>query len=144
MPSPLPKPVADYFAASNASDFLRLEHCFAENAVVRDEGREHCGPKAIAAWHAQTQQDSRYQTEILGHHGQALLLTQRLDPGADPYVVALARQIADGQRTELGMLLGWLRLAGAPVTGERPMAWMPAPGGHDHAAAAAPHEAKDA
>lgn len=70
MPSPLPKPVADYFAASNASDFSRLERCFAENAVVRDEGREYHGPKAIAAWHAQTQQDYRYQTEILGHHGQ--------------------------------------------------------------------------
>ncbi|MGW5319061.1 DUF305 domain-containing protein [Nocardia thailandica] len=76
--------------------------------------------------------------DMVAHHGQALLLTQRLDPGADPYVVALASQIADGQRTELGMLLGWLRLAGAPVTGERPMAWMPAPGGHDHAAATLP------
>lgn len=69
MPSPLPKPVADYFAASNASDFLRLERCFAPNAVVRDEGRDHCGPKAIAVWHAQTKKDYRYKTEILGHHG---------------------------------------------------------------------------
>lgn len=70
MPSPLPKTVADYFAASNASDFLRLEHCFAENAVVRDEDREHRGPKAIADWHAQTKQDYHYRTEVLGHHAQ--------------------------------------------------------------------------
>ena len=69
MPSPLPKTVADYFAASNAWDFLRLERCFAQNAVVRDEGREHCGPKAIADWHAQTKRQYRYQTEVLGHHG---------------------------------------------------------------------------
>ena len=69
MPSPLPKPVADYFAASNASDFLRLKRCFAENAVVRDEAREHRGPKAIADWHAQTKRQYRYQTEVLGHHG---------------------------------------------------------------------------
>lgn len=74
--------------------------------------------------------------DMVAHHNQALLLTQRLDPAADPYVVSLARQIADSQRTELGMLLGWLRLAGASVTNPHPMAWMPATGGHDHAAAA--------
>ena len=80
MPIPLSKPLVDYFAASNASNFSRLERCFAEYAVVRDEGREHCGPKAIAAWHAQTQQDSRYQTKILGHHsqGNAVTVTTRV------------------------------------------------------------------
>ncbi|MFD6399242.1 DUF305 domain-containing protein [Nocardia sp. NPDC060249] len=63
--------------------------------------------------------------DMVAHHGQALVLTQRLDADADPLVVGLARQIADSQRTELGMLLGWLRLAGAPVVNPRRMAWMP-------------------
>lgn len=74
--------------------------------------------------------------DMVAHHGQALVLTQRLDPAADPFVVGLARQIADSQRTELGMLLGWLRLAGAPVVNSRQMAWMPdAEAGHRHSAA---------
>lgn len=63
--------------------------------------------------------------DMVAHHSQALLLTQRLDADADPFVVGLARQIADSQRIELGMLLGWLRLAGAPVTNPRQMAWLP-------------------
>ncbi|MDO3646961.1 DUF305 domain-containing protein [Nocardia mangyaensis] len=63
--------------------------------------------------------------DMVAHHGQALLLTERLDADADPIVVGVARQIADSQRTELGMLLGWLRLAGAPVANARPMGWMP-------------------
>ncbi|WP_181696045.1 DUF305 domain-containing protein [Nocardia sp. GTS18] len=63
--------------------------------------------------------------DMLAHHTQAMLLTQRLDTGADPFVVGLARQIADEQRTESGMFLGWLRLADAPVTNDRAMAWLP-------------------
>ena len=70
MPSPLPNPVADYFEASNASDHTGLERCFDENALVYDEGREHRGPKAIAAWHAQTKRQYHYRTEVLGHHAQ--------------------------------------------------------------------------
>lgn len=62
--------------------------------------------------------------DMVAHHSQALVLVQRLDPGAGPGVLALAGQIADTQRTELGMLLGWLRLAGAPVTNAEPMSWM--------------------
>ena len=73
--------------------------------------------------------------DMVAHHGQALVLTQRLDPAADPFVVGLARQIADSQRTELGMLLGWLRLAGAPVVNPRQMAWLPdTAAGHRHSA----------
>lgn len=73
--------------------------------------------------------------DMVAHHGQALLLAQRLHADADPFVIGLARQITDSQRTELGMLLGWLRLAGAPVVNERPMAWMPdSEDGHRHSA----------
>ncbi|MFF2084700.1 DUF305 domain-containing protein [Nocardia sp. NPDC058176] len=74
--------------------------------------------------------------DMVAHHGQALMLVQRLDRDADPAVVALAGQIADTQRTELGMLLGWLRLAGAPVTNATPMSWMPT--GHAHTGSTVP------
>ncbi|BAH77279.1 nuclear transport factor 2 family protein [Solidesulfovibrio magneticus] len=83
MPSPLPQPVADYFAASNASDLLRLERCFADNAVVRDEGREHHGPKAIADWHAQTKQQYRYKTEVLDSRGHSDAVTVKTRVAGD-------------------------------------------------------------
>lgn len=68
------------------------------------------------------------------HHHQALIMVQRLDPGADPAVLGLARQIDDTQRSEIGMLLGWLRMAGAPPSNPEPMAWMPGQAHGQHAA----------
>lgn len=64
--------------------------------------------------------------DMAAHHQQALLMAQRLDPDADPGIVALARQIRDTQSVEIGMLLGWLRLADAPPTNRQPMSWMEA------------------
>ncbi|WP_278261263.1 DUF305 domain-containing protein [Nocardia sp. AG03] len=82
-----------------------------------------------------TQTEIGFVQDMVAHHSQALVLVQRLDPDAGPGVLALATQIADAQRTELGMLLGWLRLADAPVTNAAPMSWMPsahhAPESHD-------------
>ncbi|MBF6355336.1 DUF305 domain-containing protein [Nocardia higoensis] len=74
--------------------------------------------------------------DMTAHHQQALLLTQRLADDVDPTVRLLAQQVADTQRTELGMMLGWLTLARATVTNPEPMAWMRMPG-HDHRSAAA-------
>lgn len=69
--------------------------------------------------------------DMAAHHHQALVMVQRLDPAADPAVLALARQIEDTQLSEIGTLLGWLRLTGAPPAGREPMAWMP-PQTHEH------------
>jgi uncharacterized protein (DUF305 family) len=88
---------------------------------------------AVAAAPVLTATEIGFVQDMAAHHSQAIVLVERLDRGADPSVVALAGQIADTQRTELGMLLGWLRLAGAPVTGAEPMAWMRPPGAHRHA-----------
>ncbi|MFC9994944.1 DUF305 domain-containing protein [Nocardia sp. NPDC127526] len=65
------------------------------------------------------------------HHQQALFMVQRLDPAADAGIRRLATQIADTQRTEIGTLSGWLRLANASPTNPNPMSWMH---GEDHAA----------
>ncbi|MGW1740786.1 DUF305 domain-containing protein [Nocardia sp. NPDC001965] len=78
--------------------------------------------------------------DMAAHHAQALVMVQRLDPGADPAVRGLAGQIEDTQISEIGTLLGWLRLAGAPVTGSAPMSWMPEQT-HDHHAAHDPDAA---
>ncbi|GGK96013.1 DUF305 domain-containing protein [Nocardia jinanensis] len=78
--------------------------------------------------------------DMAAHHHQALVMVQRLDPGAGPAVQGLARQIEDTQLAEIGTLLGWLRLAGAPVAGSEPMSWMPGQT-HDHHAAPDPSAA---
>lgn len=71
--------------------------------------------------------------DMAAHHHQALVMVQRLDPGVAPAVQGLARQIEDIQLAEIGTLLGWLRLAGAPAAGAEPMSWMPERT-HHHAA----------
>ncbi|MFC9471320.1 DUF305 domain-containing protein [Nocardia sp. NPDC056952] len=72
--------------------------------------------------------------DMTAHHQQALILTERLDPAADPTVRRLADQIADTQRVEIGTLLGWTQLAGAAPTADVPMTWMA--GTHHHSTAA--------
>ncbi|MBH0776574.1 DUF305 domain-containing protein [Nocardia bovistercoris] len=78
-----------------------------------------------------------FTQDMVAHHGQALLMAQRLDGAADPTVRALAQQIADSQRTELGMMLGWLRMAHAVTINPQPMAWMheERPHAHEHSGA---------
>lgn len=46
-PSALPAPLADYFAATDRRAIVGL---FAPEARVRDEGEDHVGTAAIAAW----------------------------------------------------------------------------------------------
>ncbi|WP_406238808.1 DUF305 domain-containing protein [Nocardia sp. NBC_01009] len=62
--------------------------------------------------------------DMTAHHQQALVMVQRLRQADDPTVLRLAQQIADSQRLEIGMMLGWLRLAGTTSTNPHPMAWM--------------------
>ncbi|MGV9408362.1 DUF305 domain-containing protein [Nocardia sp. NPDC003693] len=65
-----------------------------------------------------------FAQDMLAHHTQALIMVSRLDPGADPAVLGLARRLEDTQRGEIGQMQGWLRLAGAPLVNPDPMAWM--------------------
>ncbi len=48
----LPEPIAAYMAAENGHDVEALARCFAEHAVVRDEGRIIEGLAAIKVWKA--------------------------------------------------------------------------------------------
>ncbi|WP_280261050.1 DUF305 domain-containing protein [Nocardia abscessus] len=70
--------------------------------------------------------------DMTTHHQQALLMVQRLDRSVDPAIARLAEQLDRTQRLEIGTMLGWLRLADAAPSSDRPMAWM-------HAADASPH-----
>lgn len=47
----LPPPIAAYFTA-DLSDAQAVARCFAKDALVTDEGQDHRGRAAIAAWKA--------------------------------------------------------------------------------------------
>ena len=61
----VPGPVATYLAAEKTKDSERLGECFREDAIVRDEGREHRGVAAIKAWHREANANFRYVVEPL-------------------------------------------------------------------------------
>ena len=46
----LPAPVLTYLAAEKAKNPEMLTCCFADDALVHDEGRDHRGMDAIKAW----------------------------------------------------------------------------------------------
>jgi hypothetical protein len=65
MISNLPKPIAIYIAAENRGDTEALAQCFAENAVVRDEGQTIEGLAAIKKWKAETKKKYQHTIEPL-------------------------------------------------------------------------------
>ena len=58
----LPKVIADLVAAQNSFDSVAYAKCFAETAVVFDEGRTHNGRKEIEEWIADA--NNRYEAVI--------------------------------------------------------------------------------
>ncbi|RBO96062.1 DUF305 domain-containing protein [Nocardia puris] len=86
-----------------------------------------------------TAEETAFVQDMYAHHSQALVMVDRLSEDASPEVRALAGQIAEVQRAESGMMLGWLRLAGESTVNPDPMAWMHvAPAGHGHTPAPEP------
>ena len=63
MPLNLAAPVAAYFAAENEDDVAALRHCFAEDAIVHDEGRTMKGLAAIQRWKTESKQKYHYTAE---------------------------------------------------------------------------------
>jgi ketosteroid isomerase-like protein len=61
----LPEPIAAYLAAENGHDAEAMAHCFADHAVVRDEGRTIQGPAAIKQWKEETKKKYNHTVEPL-------------------------------------------------------------------------------
>jgi len=61
----LPTPIAVYIAAENRGDTEALAECFAEHAVVRDEGQTIEGLAAIKRWKAETRKKYQHTVEPL-------------------------------------------------------------------------------
>jgi len=61
----LPRPIGEYFAAHNAHDVARAAGYFAEDAAVRDEGRDYLGRDAIRAWVGETSRKYRHRADVI-------------------------------------------------------------------------------
>jgi hypothetical protein len=61
----LPTPIAIYIAAENRGDTESLAQCFAENAIVRDEGQTLEGLAAIKQWKVETRKKYQHTVEPL-------------------------------------------------------------------------------
>ncbi len=76
----LPTPIAIYIAAENRGDTEALAQCFAEHAIVRDEGRTIEGLAAIKQWKAETKKKYQHTVEPLAsaQNGDKTIVTNRL------------------------------------------------------------------
>ena len=76
----LPTPIAIYIAAENRGDTEALAQCFAEHAIVRDEGRTIEGLAAIKQWTAETKKKYQHTVEPLAsaQNGDKTIVTNRL------------------------------------------------------------------
>ena len=73
-------PIAIYIAAENQGDTEVLGQCFAENAVVRDEGRTIEGLTEIKRWKAATKRKYQHTVEPLevAQKDDQVIVTNRL------------------------------------------------------------------
>ena len=76
----LPTPIAIYIAAENSGDPEALAQCFADDAVVRDEGQTIEGLAAIKQWKAETRKKYQHTIEPLASAQQdsKIIVTNRL------------------------------------------------------------------
>ena len=65
MPIDLPAPIAIYIAAENQGHAEIVAQCFAQRAVVRDEGKTIEGLAAIKQWEAETKRKYQHTMEPL-------------------------------------------------------------------------------
>lgn len=59
----LPDAIAAYFDADASKDVEAVARCFAEDAVVKDEGHTHTGSDAILRWKAEASTKYTYTVE---------------------------------------------------------------------------------
>jgi hypothetical protein len=80
MPADLPIPIAIYIGAANRGETEALAQCFAESAVVRDEGKTIQGLAAIKKWMVETEQKYQHTIEPLASNQKdgKTIVTNRL------------------------------------------------------------------
>ena len=78
MSTQLPDSITTFFKVSNGSDVSALSQCFAEGAVVRDEGGLHQGHEAIETWLRDARRKYAYRGYLLLQQIDRRLLEGRL------------------------------------------------------------------
>jgi ketosteroid isomerase-like protein len=80
MTSELPGIIAEYFEADRGKDAEAIARCFADGAVVRDEGHVYTGLDAIRRWKAESSIRYSYTVEPLAiaANGARTVVTSRL------------------------------------------------------------------
>lgn len=83
--------IGEFLKAKNANDGTAFAACFADDAVVQDEGREIHGPAAIKKWLEQS--TAEYQDTVtpqgLVERGDAAILTALVSGNFDGSPVSL-------------------------------------------------------
>jgi NAD(P)-dependent dehydrogenase (short-subunit alcohol dehydrogenase family) len=105
----LPSPVRAYFEAANGADADVVAACFAEDAHVQDEGRDHVGRAAVRAWADDARRKYRFQAEPRSLEPEAggFWVTAHLIgdfPGA-PADLRYHFQLRDGKIADLAITL---------------------------------------
>jgi hypothetical protein len=78
MPVKLPAPVAAYIAVENGDNAAALAQCFADNAIVQDQGRTMKGLAAIQRWKTETKRKYHHTVEPLASvqkNGETIVTT---------------------------------------------------------------------
>lgn len=80
MPIALPQTIAEYFETDSGKDALAVARCFAEGAVVKDEGHTYVGLDAIRNWKADASTKYTYTVEpfALATEGDRTIVTSHL------------------------------------------------------------------
>lgn len=105
----LPGPIGAYFEAANGPDAEAIAACFAEDAHVLDEGRDHVGRAAVRDWAAEARRRYRFQAEprSLEPDADGFSVTAHLTgdfPGA-PADLRYRFQLRDGKIGDLAITL---------------------------------------
>jgi ketosteroid isomerase-like protein len=104
----LPEKLAAYFAAVNRRDVDGMLSCFAEDALVRDEGEDMRGRAEIRAWIEKTTEKYGITAEIEGMeaHGDAIKIAARVSGTFPGSPITLNYNFTLGAREIVGLEIG--------------------------------------
>jgi hypothetical protein len=109
MAAKMPSPIVAYFEAANGPDPDAVVACFAEDAHVRDEGRDHVGRRAVRDWAADARRRYQFRAEprSIEPDADGFWVTAHLTgdfPGA-PADLRYRFQLRDGKIADLAITL---------------------------------------
>jgi hypothetical protein len=104
----LPNPIADYFEADRQKGAEAITRCFAEDAMVKDEGHTYSGRDAIRQWKADSSTKYTYTSKpvAIASQGGRTVVTSHLagDFPGSPVDLRCFFVLKDGKITELEII----------------------------------------